>query len=198
MIILIFASIIRRMVHQSFIHSIGHGNKSIKEVIKALRHFDIQYLLDVRSKPFSKWNPDFNRPLLKETLKEAGLTYVFVGDSLGGLPSDRSCYDESGKVLYEEIKEKDFFKSGLRRLFKAQENKAKIALMCSETNPAACHRSKLIGAVLMERGIDMQHIIQKERIYLKSQETVLQEVMKGQPIANLFGESTLLTSRKEY
>ena len=103
------------------LYSIGHGSKKIEDFIEELKSFDIEYLLDIRSKPFSKWNPQFNQAALELELKNHGITYVFVGDTLGGLPEDRSCYDSNGKVVYDIIKEKKFFKQGLKRLTTANE-----------------------------------------------------------------------------
>src|SRR5699024_11881552 len=82
------------------IYSIGHGNKKIEDFIAELKSFEIQFLLDIRSKPYSKWNPQFNQAALDLELENNGITYVFVGDTLGGLPEDRSCYDYNGKVVY--------------------------------------------------------------------------------------------------
>ena len=98
------------------IYSIGHGNKKVEDFIAELKSFDIEYLLDIRSKPYSKWNPQFNQEALELELKNNDITYVFVGDTLGGLPKDRSCYDKNVKVVYDLIAEKDFFKEGLNRL----------------------------------------------------------------------------------
>ena len=94
---------------ESTIYSIGHGNKEIEDFIKEVKSFEIHFLLDIRSKPFSKWNPQFNQSELKLKLEENGIKYVFVGDALGGLPEDRSCYDYDGKVVYDLIKDNDFF-----------------------------------------------------------------------------------------
>ena len=66
----------------STIYSIGHGNKDIKDFIAELKSFNIQYLLDIRSKPYSKWNPQFNQSALELELKNNGITYVFVGDTV--------------------------------------------------------------------------------------------------------------------
>ena len=82
-------------------------------------------------------------------LKNNGIKYVFLGDKLGGLPADDTCYHD-GKVDYDLVKEKDFFKEGLRRLITANTNGVKLAIMCSESKPEACHRSKLIGQELLE------------------------------------------------
>lgn len=181
---------------ESTIYSIGHGSKKIEDFIEELQAFNISYLLDIRSKPFSKWNPQFNQFPLELELKKHGITYVFVGDKLGGLPDDRSCYDRNGKVVYDLIKEKDFFKEGLDRLIIANEKKIKIAVMCSESKPEECHRSKLVGQELLKKDISLKHIIDHKRI--KSQETVMLELTKGKATVDLFGNEVDFKSRKSY
>lgn len=180
---------------KSSIYSIGHGNKKLDDFINELKSFGISYLIDVRSKPFSKWNPQFNQTSLEIDLKKYGITYVFLGDKLGGLPEDNTCY-VNGKIEYDLIKEKDFFKEGMERLIKANEKNIKVTVMCSETNPEECHRSKLIGQELIKRNISMQHIISENKV--KSQETVMNELTKGKGVVDLFGNTTNFTSRKTY
>lgn len=182
---------------KSNIYSIGHGNKKISDFISELKSFDIQYLLDIRSKPFSKWNPQFNQDLLKKTIEKENIKYLFIGDVLGGLPKDKSCYDKYGKVLYKEIKNKEFFKGGLNRIIKANGKNIKVVLMCSESNPEECHRSKLIGEELLKNsGISINHIISKDT--LKSQEIVINELTKGKSTKDIFGNEISFVSRKTY
>jgi uncharacterized protein (DUF488 family) len=178
------------------IYSIGHGNKKIEDFIAELKSFNILYLLDIRSKPYSKWNPQFNQVVFEMELKKHDIKYVFVGDSLGGLPEDRSCYDDEGKVVYDLIKEKDFFKQGLERLTTANEKKIRLAIMCSESKPEECHRTKLIGQELLKKEISLKHIIKKNKI--KAQQTVMNELTKGKGTVDLFGNEMDFTSRKSY
>jgi len=182
-------------MNKTTIYSIGHGNKSIDEFISELKYFEINYLIDVRSSPYSKWNPQYNQTTIDNLLKSESITYVFLGDKLGGLPSDYSCYKD-GKVEYELVKHKDFFVEGINRLLAANKKNINVAVMCSETNPAECHRSKLIGQELLAHGISIKHIVGGNKI--KSQEAVMAEVTKGVGIVDLFGEKTTLTSRKKY
>ncbi|MDR0370794.1 MAG: DUF488 domain-containing protein [Prevotellaceae bacterium] len=178
----------------STLYSIGHGNKRISIFIQELHSFGIEYLLDIRTKPFSRWHPQFNRSSLQSELEKCGITYVFLGDALGGLPDDSACYDSDGKIRYDVLKEKDFFKQGLQRLITACEKEIRIAIMCSETNPGACHRSKLIGEELRKCNIPLHHIISQNK--QKSQETVMSELTKGNGIVDLFGRRTSFTSKK--
>ncbi|MFH1320566.1 MAG: DUF488 domain-containing protein [Bacteroidota bacterium] len=179
----------------STIYSIGHGNKKIEDFINELKSFGIHFLLDIRSKPYSKWNPQYNQAHLEIELKKNGITYVFVGDILGGLPADRSCYNYDGKVVYDLIKEKDFFKESLNRLTAANSKSINLAIMCSESKPEECHRSKLIGQELLKQQISINHIISSNRT--KSQQTVMNELTKGKGTVDLFGEIDF-TSRKAY
>jgi uncharacterized protein (DUF488 family) len=181
-------------MNQNTIYSIGHGNKSIKKFIEELQSFKVEYLFDVRSKPYSKYNPHFNKSLLETELAQIGITYVYLGDHLGGLPSDITCYVK-GKVDYEKIKNKEFFQQGINLIVEASQEKMLIVLMCSESKPETCHRSKLIGQELLKFNISVNHIINSGLI--KDQKRVMDELMKGKNLSNLFGEENL-TSIKKY
>ncbi len=177
------------------IYSIGHGNKKIEEFLNELQSFKVSYLIDVRSSPYSKYNPQFNQPSLKIELQSSGITYVYLGDSLGGLPSDRSCYVD-GKVEYDIIKEKAFFKEGLQRLIVANDKNINVAIMCSESKPEECHRSKLIGQELLKQDISLVHIVSSEKT--KEQIRIINELTKGKGVVDLFGNQTSFSSRKKY
>ena len=66
------------------IYSIGHGHKTKEEFISELQSFKIQYLIDVRTNPFSKWAPNFNQGYIEYMLKEASIIYAYMGDTIGG------------------------------------------------------------------------------------------------------------------
>ncbi len=178
------------------LYTIGHGNRKLEEFLSLLQQFDIKYLVDVRSQPYSKFNPHFNQIELKFFLEKHGIRYVFMGDSIGGRPDDPSCYDNEGKVDYEKVKLKDFFLKGMERLKTAYENDVNLVVMCSESKPCECHRSKLIGRVLNLESIVMKHIDEKGR--LKDQISVINELNKGRSDFDLFGDSANTTSRKAY
>src|SRR5215475_103312 len=135
------------------LYTIGHGTRKIEDFLETLRSFSIQYLIDVRSQPYSKFSPQYNQSDLKFFLERHGITYVFMGESIGGRPSDPSCYDKDGKVDYEKVKTKEFFKRGIERLKIAYAKNIPTVIMCSEGKPSECHRSKLIGRVLSSENI---------------------------------------------
>lgn len=178
------------------LYTIGHGNRKPEDFLTLLKDFGIEYLIDVRSQPYSKFNPQFNQNELKFFLENNGIKYVFMGDSIGGRPKDTTCYDDEGKVDYDTVKTKDFFISGIDRLKIAYNKDINVILMCSESKPCECHRSKLIGKVLDEEKIVMKHIDEKGKI--KDQASVISELNKGLSEVDLFGNSSNSTSRKAY
>jgi uncharacterized protein (DUF488 family) len=187
---------LRSMHHP--VYTIGHGTRKAEEFVDLLKQYGILYLIDVRSQPYSKFNPHFNQNDLRFMLENNGIKYVFMGDSLGGRPADRDCYNEEGKVDYEKVKTRDFFISGINRLMTAIEKNIPLGVMCSESKPGACHRSKLIGRVLSDDKIVLRHIDEKGRI--KTQADVINELNKGRSDDSLFPGETdnNRTSRKSY
>ena len=191
-------------MEQSFLYSIGHGNKSMEEFIRELNQFDIKFLIDIRSIPYSKYYPWFNAEGLRKVIKETNkIKYGYMGDSIGGLPpKECQCYT-NGKVDYNKLAGMDFFKQGLLRLVNANQKKLKTGIMCSESDPSQCHRTKLIGVELKKMGIELQHIYRTKlgTVILKSQAQVLSEVINNDDSKNTFfnsSENINFTSRKEY
>lgn len=183
------------------IYSIGHGHKTIEEFIKELQSFSVQYLIDVRSSPFSKWATHFNQGSIEHILRNHNIRYVFMGDTIGGRPLDNSYYDGEGFFDYKKMAENPDFLAGLSRLVDAQNKGCIVATMCTETEPSQCHRSKLIGRELFFRhDINMQHIIAPNKTIAETD--ILINLTNGnwQPFDNLFGspEPPFFKSRKTY
>jgi uncharacterized protein (DUF488 family) len=180
------------------VFSIGHGNKTIDEFVSELHSFDMEFLIDIRSKPYSKFSQHFSQQPLKMLVEKEHVKYVYMGKELGGLPThDYTCFTSDGKVDYDKLKEKDFFKEGLQRLLKANSKGIKVCIMCSESDPKMCHRSKLIGVELEKMGVILQHIVGVSKIITQKQIDI--ELTDGL-IFDLFGNNRLegLTSNKAY
>ena len=179
--------------HQSIpIYTIGYGNRSIEQFVEVLREYEIAYLIDVRSSPYSRYKPEFSREPLTDELQRHGIRYVFMGDTLGGHPDDEDCYVD-GVVEYEKVKTTDFYGRGIQRLQTAFAQQQSVVLMCSEQKPENCHRSKLIGDTLTTLDISVCHIDENDE--LRKQEEVIYRLTGGQ--LSLFGEPTF-HSRKRY
>lgn len=184
------------------IYSIGHANREFDDFIRLLQTYEIEYLIDVRSSPYSKMFPVYNRETFSKSLKQKGFTYVYLGDLLGGLPKDSSCYieyvdknnEEVRKIDYSKIEKKEFFQKGLERLKTAYGKGLKVAVMCSELHPEQCHRSKLIGVALQKVGIIMQHINKNGEIIDQTEVNSL--INDGKNPINLWGEIDMTSKRK--
>jgi len=155
------------------IYTIGYGNRTLAEFIALLKRYQITYLVDVRSQPYSKSNPEFAGKFLEKNLSENGIRYVFMGEALGGRPADRSVYDENDHILYDEIRNKPYYQAGIERIKNAWNQNLPIVLMCSELKPEMCHRSKLIGVSLQQQQIEVVHIDEKGD--LKNHDIVMNE-----------------------
>ena len=169
------------------LYSIGYGLRSPDEFLRLLNSYQIDHIADVRSNPYSKWNPDFCREPIEAFLKQKGIGYVYIGDMIGGIPKDSNCYDDSGKLNYQKVKSHPEFIKGINRLLIAQKKGFNVALMCGEVEPHTCHRSKLIGEVLQSKEIDLDHILDDQNS--KTQTEVMLEITKGRNTTDLFGNT---------
>jgi len=139
------------------LYTIGHSNHDEDHFCALLKQHGIEVLGDVRSQPFSRYTPHFNSEPLQSALAQHGIRYVFLGDELGGRPASEDLYDPEGHVLYHRVAETPAFVHGLHRLQSGME-KYRVAIMCSEEDPAVCHRFLLVTRVLRDSGVDVQHI----------------------------------------
>lgn len=173
------------------IFTIGYGKRTADELLDTLKRYGIDFVVDVRSSPYSSYKPEFSRDAIKVALSINGIRYVYMGDLLGGRPTDADCYID-GKVDYDRLKVTTPFQQGIARLRSAWEQSLHVCLMCSEGRPEECHRSKLIGEVLNFEGIKVQHIDSEGT--LRDQQSVLKIITDGQ--ITLFDKS--FTSSKRH
>ena len=144
------------------VYTVGHSTHSIDQFIELLKGAYITAVSDVRSRPYSRMNPQFNREPLKQSLKAAGIKYVFLGKELGARSEDRNCY-RNGQVQYDLLAQTELFRQGIERV-KDGARMYNVALMCAEKEPLDCHRTILVARELVKRGIDVRHILGDGRI----------------------------------
>ena len=140
------------------LYTIGHSNHRLEEFIQLLEDNGIMCVVDVRTTPASRYNPQFNRDNLEQILPEHNIEYAFAGKFLGGRPSDPGCYkkrvlpgentDYLHEVDYPEVMRREWFIKGVQRLLEMADTQT-TAIMCSEEDPAHCHRHHLIARYLM-------------------------------------------------
>lgn len=142
---------------QCHLFSIGHSNHALETFLGLLKQHQIEVLVDARSNPYSKFAPHFDVEPLKKEVTGAGIRYVYLGKELGGRPNGDEFYDADGHVLYSRVAESPLFLEGIRRL-ETGVTKYRVALLCSEEDPSACHRRLLVGRVLATHGVQLDHI----------------------------------------
>jgi uncharacterized protein (DUF488 family) len=145
-------------MRERFIYTIGHSDHTVERFVTLLKQHLITAVADVRSAPYSRIHPQFNKDDLASSLEKEGIKYVFLGKELGARPDDPSCY-ENGQVDFGLVAKRKEFKSGLERVLKGGD-KYRIALMCAEKEPLDCHRTILVCHNLMKlTGIIIKHVL---------------------------------------
>jgi len=156
------------------VFTIGHSTHDIEKFIALLRRHQIALVADVRSVPYSRMQPQFNRESLMKALGKWGIEYVFLGVELGARSNDRACY-EKGQVQYHRLAQTQAFHRGIERL-EIESERLRIALMCAEREPLECHRTVLVSRELQAVGLPVMHIHADG--HLESHEAAMQRLMR--------------------
>ncbi len=133
------------------IFTIGHSNHPIERFVTLLQEAGVTLLADVRSTPYSRRVPQFNRERLRETLKAAGIAYRHFGDALGGKP-------QAGVRDYGAMAKTPAFTAALDAVIE-ESSRQPLALMCAERDPMDCHRTILVSRHLATRGSGIVHLL---------------------------------------
>jgi len=141
---------------QSF--TIGYGDNPIDLFITFLQNVSIDAIIDVRSSPYSRFNPHFNRENLEKSLNLNEIGYWYMGDKIGGRYTDPGLLFPDGTVNYRKIQNTEKFQEGINEVLSIISSGKKITLMCAEKEPERCHRFALISPVLQSKGISVIHI----------------------------------------
>jgi uncharacterized protein (DUF488 family) len=174
------------------LYTVGHSNHSIEKFIGLLTANGITAVADVRSRPFSRRHPQFNKERLASALTQHGIAYVFLGKELGARSEDPSCY-ENGKVQYPRLAATPAFKAGIERVL-AGAAKFRLALMCAEKEPLDCHRTLLVSRALERAGASIAHILADGSV--ESQEKTMSRLIDlvGLSKEDLFHDSDLIAA----
>lgn len=122
------------------VFTIGHSTRAISEFLQKLKGHDIEILVDIRTYPRSRFQPQYNQKALADSLSEIGVFYVFKGKNLGG---------KEENIDYEET---------IEELVDIVVGGEKLCVMCSEGDYRKCHRSEMLEPSFREKGIEVEHI----------------------------------------
>lgn len=149
--------------------TIGHGNHPIDRFFDLLAAPGVTALADVRSSPWSRFAPQYNQQALASAAAARGMAYVFLGQQLGGRPSDPALLEASGVADYRAMEATVAFGNGLERVRQGFAKGYRIALVCSERDCLDCHRNLLVGRALTRSGMSVGHIGQDGAIEHQAQ-----------------------------
>ena len=137
--------------------TIGHSNHPIDSFLALIKGAGVTAIADVRSQPFSRFCPWFSAGRLREHLEAEGMSYVPMGDALGGRPRDPALFRD-GVADYEAMAATPEFRAGIDRVVEGT-RRVRICLMCAEREPLDCHRCLLVAPALAQHGLRIGHIL---------------------------------------
>lgn len=138
------------------IYTIGHSNHLFSPFNEILKDKGITMVVDIRTNPYSKYSPHFNKKHLKKALEETNIKYIYLGKEIGGKPKVKKFYHQD-KVLYHLLEKEESYQEGIAKLGNLAKDNV-VVLMCSEENPYQCHRHLLITPTLLKKGYHISHI----------------------------------------
>jgi uncharacterized protein (DUF488 family) len=141
------------------LYSVGYGNRGFEAFLDLIQSFQFTHLVDVRSVPQSAYWEDFRRERLATLMAETEIRYVYMGDTLGAIQGSAALCKEPESVDIEPLRTTDYLALGISKLTEAvSDPNNRIVLMCGCLRPHRCHRSRLLGPPIIEKGVDYQHI----------------------------------------
>ncbi len=168
------------------IYTLGHSNYSFDKLIKILKKYNINCVVDIRAIPYSKYNTQYNKESFQSNLKKLGYTYIYMADEFGVKRKTIESYNDQGYADFEKVILEDDFKKGIQRLKFGCHKGYKIVLLAAVQEPIRCPRAILVGRQLVKEGFDVKHIMHEGD--LKSQ-TDLEELL----LEKYFGQRDQLT-----
>jgi uncharacterized protein (DUF488 family) len=172
--------------------TVGHSSLELDGFLRILATHEIKIVCDVRSRPASFRFPQFNREPLEACLASASMQYEFLGETLGGRPSDPRTYNADGIVNYEERRKAHDFRAGIDRALHLS-RASNIALMCAEEDPLQCHRFLMICPSLLDCGVTPSHI--RRGGELESQREAEDRLLKLHDLAAFDSGSLFISER---
>lgn len=141
------------------IYTIGHSNYPVEKLIDMLKHYDINTVVDIRGTPYSKYNVQYNKETIANTLREAGFLYIYMAKELAAKRENKISYNKEGYSDFEKVIVEEEFLKGIERLKLGCEKGYKIALLGAMQDPIRCHRSILVGRALRDNRFNVNHIL---------------------------------------
>jgi len=181
------------------IYTIGHSVHPLELFHELLIRHNINCVIDVRSTPFSRFAPQYNKPQLSSSLKTIGILYSHFGEEFGARHTDPKVLDTEGKVDFEKVRKTVLFNQGIQRLHNGLSMDYRIALMCSEANPFDCHRFAMISYQLVKEKLAVQHILKNGDILdnVALEDMLVKKYFRKLPQSSLFDGEVAVETQVE-
>ena len=166
------------IMSKPIIYTIGHSTHPIEYFLELLAHYQVNRVVDVRSMPASRFNPQYNKKSLEASLRTSGIEYQHFGEAFGARQTDPLLLDDEGRVDFEKIRRTEKFQNAIGRLREGIQEGYTIVLMCSEAEPLSCHRFVMISVALND--FEVRHI-------LKDKSLVSQQLLEARML-NIFSK----------
>lgn len=168
--------------------TIGHSQYDIKYFIGLLKEYGVDYLLDVRSTPYSKYAEQYNKENISRELEVANIKYTFMGKYFGARPQNIDLYNNEGYLDFEKVRKSRDFNKGIENVILGLNQGHRIALMCTEKEPIDCHRAILVARAFELQMIYAKHILPNGGILTQKQlnEQLLQQYFPDRGQLSLF------------
>lgn len=176
------------------LYTLGHSSLEFTQFAKLLKDFGVEVLADVRSLPQSSRFPHFSQPGFENLLKAEGISYLFLGEELGGRPDDVDAYRPNGLVDYRARRKSYAFRAGRDRLLRELEQRA-VGIMCAEEDPLECHRFLMICPELVQAEIKPVHIRKGSQI--ETQEAAENRLLEATGFAGIAANTLFPQARLE-
>jgi uncharacterized protein (DUF488 family) len=146
------------------IYTIGHSTHSIQFFLELLRTHNVNCVVDVRSIAASRFNPQYNKKALQNSLEKDDIVYMHFEKEFGARQIDPAILNNAGQVDFEKVRQSKSFLNGIERLKDGTTKGYTIALMCAEAEPLDCHRFGMITPALKDAGFDARHILKDNTV----------------------------------
>lgn len=156
-------------MQNNIIFTIGHSTHQHDYFLELLKKYCINCLIDVRSIPASKYNPQFNKDVLCDFLEGHEIMYLSFAKEFGARRTENTLLDENGYVDFDKVRRTESYKQKINKLKELNENECTIVLMCSEAEPFDCHRFSMISYSLIKEGYEVRHIL-KDKTFITNEE----------------------------
>lgn len=157
------------------IYTIGHSNYPVEKLIDMLKHYNINTVVDIRGTPYSKYNVQYNKETIAQTLKETGFIYIYMAKEFAANRENKISYNNERYSDFEKVITEKEFLNGIERLKTGCGKGYNIALLGAMQDPIRCHRSILVGRSLRENGFNVKHIL--DDYTLASQENIEESLL---------------------